>query len=74
MNIRPLVKIDGRETLYLSNPLRLLEGYNFSYKRIISGIDLAIPINQQMFVSGIVSIEAGGNIDVPAGAEVVVGG
>lgn len=72
MIIRPLVKIDGRETLYKSNPTRLLEGYNFSYKKIVSGLDLEIPVNQQMNVRGDFTVFAGGNITVPSGAELSV--
>lgn len=74
MNKRPLIKgDDGRTRLFKAGPLTLLEGYNFSYKRLITGLELEIPVNQQMNVKGDLTIEAGATLNIPSGSEVSVG-
>lgn len=61
MEVRPVVLKNGKLELLQSGDT-LTVSFNFSFKKIVTGLTLVIPVNQQMSV--IDGIEIEGSLDI----------
>jgi hypothetical protein len=61
MEVRPVVLKNGKLELLQSGDT-LTASFNFSFKKIVTGLTLTIPVNQQMSV--IDGIEIEGSLDI----------